>query len=291
MADVGSRTRGRRMRYIGVSVVTGGLVGGVWGGVFSAHSEVRLATDVIGVSPLSVGLTVVDRVPPLDDAADGPNFDAGPSNGIVRQGDPVTYVIDLGVGDDSLSDVVITLPVPQGFTVESVPDYCDDGSGFDEIGLRCHIGDLEAGRYFTRTVTMIAGPRIETDRLVIAATVTAHGGAVRVVSNEATAWVSTPAGICDPHGSPVADRAAILSDPAPADGRISGLVTAGPAKAVEIDGVDQCGHTITRTVTPVDGRFSFVGLLPGTYRITLDGRAPVNLVLQPGAMAVDGLTF
>lgn len=132
MAGVGSRTRGRRMRYIGVSVVTGALVGGGWGGVFPAHSEVRLATDVIGVSPLSVGLTVVGGVSPFDDAADGPNFDAGPSNGIVRQGDPVTYVIDLGVGDDSLSDVVITLPVPHKATdppnSDKVPAHAPSGT-------------------------------------------------------------------------------------------------------------------------------------------------------------------
>ncbi len=58
-----------------------------------------------------------------------------------------------------------------------------------------------------------------------------------------------------------------------------------------IDGVDQCGHATARTVKPFEGHFSFVGLLPGTYRVTVDGRAPVDVVLEPGAMAVGGLTF
>ena len=69
-----------------------------------------------------------------------------------------------------------------------------------------------------------------------------------------------------------------------ADGRITGVVTSGAADSVLIEGADQCGHAIARSVTPVDGYFSFVGLLPGTYRLTVDGRAPVQIALGPGAM-------
>ncbi|XGU18991.1 hypothetical protein ACETU7_27370 [Rhodococcus sp. 3Y1] len=47
--------------------------------------------------PFAVELTVIDGAPPFD-PADGPGLDSGPSNGIVREGDPVTYVIDIGVG-------------------------------------------------------------------------------------------------------------------------------------------------------------------------------------------------
>ncbi len=72
-----------------------------------------------------------------------------------------------------------------------------------------------------------------------------------------------------------------------ANGTISGVVTSGPASTALIEGVDQCGHAIARSVTPFDGRFSFVGLLPGTYRITVDGRAPVDVGLYPGEMTVN----
>ena len=79
--------------------------------------------------------------------------------------------------------------------------------------------------------------------------------------------------------------------PVVADGRITGVVTSGAADSVLIEGADQCGHAIARSVTPVDGYFSFVGLLPGTYRLTVDGRAPVQIALGPGAMDVNGVTF
>ncbi len=202
----------------------------------------------------------------------------------------MTYVVDIGVRGNPLSDVVVQLPVPRGFVLPSVPDYCGDGSGVDEFGLHCLIGNLEADRYFTRTATMTAGKREDADGLSIAALVTADRGAARVRSDDVTVRVATTPGVCDPQGNSVGgrrDQGTAVS----ADGRISGLVTSGISEAVVINGVDQCGHAIARTVKPFEGRFSFVGLLPGTYRVTVDGRAPVDVVLEPGAMAVGGLTF
>ncbi|MFD6514625.1 hypothetical protein [Rhodococcus sp. NPDC060176] len=288
---VGLRPRAwrRGVRGIGVVVVTGALVVGAAAlGVLPVQSDVRLAAEG-EFAPFTVELTAIDGAPPFD-PTDGPGLDSGPSNGIVREGDPVTYVIDIGVRDQSLSDVVVQLPVPRGFTLPSVPDYCGDDSGIDEVGLLCRVGDLEAGRYFTRTATMTAGNRDDTDGLPIAAVVTADRGAVRVRSGDVTVRVSTTPGVCDPQGNSV-DGQTVQGNPVAANGQISGLVTSGISEAVRIDGVDQCGHAITRTVKPFEGRFSFVGLLPGGYRVTVDGRAPVDLVLEPGAMALSGLTF
>lgn len=155
---VGLRPRAwrRGVRGIGIVVVTGALVVGAAAlGLLPMQSDVRLATEGEFVPPFTVELTAIDGAPPFD-PADGPGLDSGPSNGIVREGDPVTYVIDIGVRGNPLSDVVVQLPVPRGFVLPSVPDYCGDGSGVDEVGLHCLIGNLEADRYFTRTATMTA---------------------------------------------------------------------------------------------------------------------------------------
>ncbi|WP_254664975.1 hypothetical protein [Rhodococcus erythropolis] len=265
------------------------LVGAAALGALPMQSDVRLAAEGESASPFTVELTAIDGAPPFD-PGDGPGLDTGPSNGIVRECDPVTYVVDIGVRGNPLSDVVVQLPVPRGFVLPSVPDYCKDGSGVDEFGLHCLIGNLEADRYFTRTATMTAGKREDADGLSIAALVTADRGAARVRSDDVTVRVATTPGVCDPQGNSVGgrrDQGTAVS----ADGRISGLVTSGISEAVVINGVDQCGHATARTVKPFEGRFSFVGLLPGTYRVTVDGRAPVDVVLEPGAMAVGGLTF
>lgn len=284
------RPRACARRVRGVVVVTGVLlVGAAALGALPMQSDVRLAAEGESASPFTVELTAIDGAPPFD-PGDGPGLDTGPSNGIVREGDPVTYVVDIGVRGNPLSDVVVQLPVPRGFVLPSVPDYCKDGSGVDEFGLHCLIGNLEADRYFTRTATMTAGKREDADGLSIAALVTADRGAARVRSDDVTVRVATTPGVCDPQGNSVdgrRDQGTAVS----ADGRISGLVTSGISEAVVINGVDQCGHAIARTVKPFEGRFSFVGLLPGTYRVTVDGRAPVDVVLEPGAMAVGGLTF
>ena len=284
------RPRACARRVRGVVVVTGVLlVGAAVLGALPMQSDVRLAAEGESASPFTVELTAIDGAPPFD-PGDGPGLDSGPSNGIVREGDPVTYVVDIGVRGNPLSDVVVQLPVPRGFVLPSVPDYCKDGSGVDEFGLHCLIGNLEADRYFTRTATMTAGKREDADGLSIAALVTADRGAARVRSDDVTVRVATTPGVCDPQGNSVGgrrDQGTAVS----ADGRISGLVTSGISEAVMINGVDQCGHAIARTVKPFEGRFSFVGLLPGTYRVTVDGRAPVDVVLEPGAMAVGGLTF
>lgn len=167
------RPRACARRVRGVVVVTGVLlVGAAALGVLPMQSDVRLAAEGESASPFTVELTAIDGAPPFD-PGDGPGLDTGPSNGIVREGDPVTYVVDIGVRGNPLSDVVVQLPVPRGFVLPSVPDYCGDGSGVDEFGLHCLIGNLEADRYFTRTATMTAGKREDADGLSIAALVTA----------------------------------------------------------------------------------------------------------------------
>ena len=72
------------------------MVGAAALGLLPMQSDVRLAAEGEFVPPFTVELTAIDGAPPFD-PADGPGLDSGPSNGIVREGDPVTYVIDIGV--------------------------------------------------------------------------------------------------------------------------------------------------------------------------------------------------
>lgn len=287
------RRYGRCRRGIGAGVAAVALVVGAAAfGAPATASDVRAAATSDTASVFTVGLTVFDGEPPSD-LDDGPGMDLGPSNGVVREGDSVTYVVDIGVGYTPLPEVVIDLPVPRGFTLSAVPEYCVDRSFVDEIGLLCRVGDVEPDRYVTRAVTMIAGasPESETGGVPVAVVVSADGGAVRARSGEVIVRVSARTGECDPYGIPLAGGALSPSGPVTADGRITGMVTSGAAESVTVEGVDQCGHAIVRSVTPVDGHFSFVGLVPGTYRLTVDGRAPVEIALEPGAMTVNGVTF
>lgn len=91
------RPRACARRVRGVVVVTGVLlVGAAALGALPMQSDVRLAAEGESASPFTVELTAIDGAPPFD-PGDGPGLDTGPSNGIVREGDPVTYVVDIGV--------------------------------------------------------------------------------------------------------------------------------------------------------------------------------------------------
>ena len=97
---------------VGAGIVAAGLTIGM--GAFAvpvAPSDVRAAASSGTTSGFTVGLAVFDGEPPFD-IDDGPGVDSGPSGGVVREGDSVTYVIDIGVGYVPLSEVVIDLPVP-----------------------------------------------------------------------------------------------------------------------------------------------------------------------------------
>lgn len=289
--EVRPNTCRRRIRGIAVGILAGAVVAGSGGlDLFGMPVPVRLVSEDESDPVVTVGLNVFDGIAPFD-SEDGPGLDSGPSNSIVREGDPVNYVVDIGVRGLPVRDALLHLPVPRGFSVTSVPDYCGDGSNLDDSGLSCRVGDLEPDGHFTRVVTMTAGPRSETDGLPVAAVVSADGGAVHVRSDEVTVRVATTAGVCDPRGVSVPGRAVIDAGPVQADGRISGLVTSGPAERVTIEGTDECGQAIVRSMKPFDGRFSFVGLVPGSYRLTVDGRAPTDVVVRSGAMTVDGVTF
>ncbi len=316
------RTYRRLIRVAGAVIVVGAAA--ITAGALPVRPDVRLAADRDHGPAFTVGLSAFDGAAPFD-SHEGPGRDTGPSNGIVREGDPVTYVVDVGVGEFALRDVEFELPVPRGFSAPFLPEYCRDGSGFyetdvDETVLRCRAGDLDAQRYFTRTVTMIAGPPPETEGLPITVRVSVDGGVHRMRSGGVTVRVTTAAaGVCDPFGVPTpglspqspspheasasntvvarlrgdigAEDLVTQQNSVEAVGRVSGQVTDGTAEAVSLDGTDRCGHVIARTVTPFDGHFSFLGLVPGTYRVTVDGRAPIIIDLTPGAIAVDGLTF
>lgn len=319
------RTYRRLIRAAGATVVLGAVVIGSGAfGVPPLGPEVRLAAEGDREPAFTVGLNVSDGTPPFD-PREGPERDTSPTKGLVPESYSTAYGVDIGVGDRALRDVEFTLAVPRGFALSSLPEYCGGGSGLFETGsgevvLRCRIGDLEPRRYFTGSVAMTAGVHSGASKSSISVQVTVDGGAHRMQSGEVAVRGTSPAaGECDPFGIPApvtapenlprlqapvggnsdvrpsevddAKDAARQKDSLSATGRVSGLVTDGAAEVVSLEGADRCGHEITRTVTPFEGHFSFLGLVPGTYRLTVDGRAPVMVDLTAESMVVDGLTF
>ena len=145
---------------VGAGIVAAGLTIGM--GAFAvpvAPSDVRAAASSGTTSGFTVGLAVFDGEPPFD-IDDGPGVDSGPSGGVVREGDSVTYVIDIGVG--------IRTAVGGGHRPAGAArihrdigfrSYCGDRSFVDEIGLLCRVGDVEPDRYFTRPVDHDRRPR------------------------------------------------------------------------------------------------------------------------------------
>lgn len=251
---------------LGVGVLGVGVLGATTGAAAAEPSE-----------PNRLTLTQFDGTP-LFDESDSDGMDSGPSNGMVRLGDTVTYILDVSVGDEPLADVQVNLPIPAalGLAPARVPTFCLPGSALvigehHRQSLQCRLGDLEPGTIITRAV------------LVRADTTTAVG----TVADPVTATLSSPSlpfplfsepvalrftgPNCDPRGTadpagPVEPAGAVR-----ADGRID-VHLADPHQKptpVGLTGHDSCGHRITRTVVSgPDGRASFAGLMPGRYQVS-----------------------
>lgn len=243
--------------------------------------------------PARFVLTQFDGTPPFEDT-DPAGADTGPSNGIVRVGDTVTYVLDITVGGTALTDTQVNLPIPDGLFPGRVPAFCQPGSALvvDESGrqsLQCRFGNLAAGTTVTRTVTARADATAvagTTEAPVIAALSSPTLTGPLLSKPVALAYAPASAG-CDPRGvpDPAGPPAGLaLPDVVRADGRITVTVTdpALAATPVDVTGTDSCGQRIERAVTPDQtGRAVFTGLLPGRYRVTV---APVG-VTSPSAGA------
>ncbi len=235
--------------------------------------------------PARFTLTQFDGTPPFADTE--PNgSDTGPSNGVVRVGDTVTYVLDIVVGQAALPDAQVTLPIPDGLSPGRVPQFCQPGSALvvDEAGhqsLQCRFGNLTAGTTVTRTVIARADAAVAGTSAapVIAALSSPALPGPLLAKPVALTYVETPAA-CDPHGIPDPAGAPVglaLPELVKADGHVTVTVTDPEfvAVPVTITGTDSCGHHIERAVTPTPaGQAVFAGLLPGRYRVVFVPTGP-----------------
>lgn len=69
-------------------------------------------------------LTVDSDGTPDWDPDDGPGNDSGPSNGIVRVNDIVTYRVQYAVNGDPAEATTLTVTLPQGMQIDTMPGYC-----------------------------------------------------------------------------------------------------------------------------------------------------------------------
>ncbi|WP_305092852.1 carboxypeptidase-like regulatory domain-containing protein [Prescottella sp. R16] len=233
-------------------------------------------------SPLpGVTLTQMDGTPPFD-PSDSTGGDADPSNGVVRSGDRVAFVVDIDPGTAGLRDAVVTIPIWQGLVLDAVPAFCGPGSTLLPAGvltvLTCDLGDLAPRKQTTRVVTATAsaaaGP--SSGAITTGVTLTGTSPLTLVTSNTTQlTFVARPEG-CDPAGAGAAQEPAErpTANRVQAVGRIADVVVddAGdpvPGAVVTLRGEDRCGDRIERRATASEsGRFAFVGLVAGLYTVT-----------------------
>ncbi|WP_430334852.1 carboxypeptidase-like regulatory domain-containing protein [Rhodococcus sp. ACT016] len=232
----------------------------------------------------AVTLTQMDGTPPFD-LGDGAGDDSGSSNGIVRSGDEVTFIVDIDPGTTGIADATVTLPLWRGLALESTPAFCGPGSGLAQAEvmsvLTCTLGDLAPHRQTTRAVTVTAssapGTVIDTS-----ATLTGTAPIMLVTSNTTRLEFARRPDGCDPGPAEAALDPAIrpTSNPVRATGQISDVVrdetgTPIPGAIVTLSGEDRCGNLVERQISASEsGWFAFVGLVAGRYRVTASNPAP-----------------
>lgn len=234
----------------------------------------------------TVTLTQMDGAPPFDPTGSvGGDSDA--TNGVVRSGDLVAFVIDIDPGPTGMSGASVTLPVWRGLELDTVPAFCGPGSDLVHTGvvsvLTCALGELAPGQPATRAVTVTASAAAAVPGAVIStsATLTATSPATLVTSNPTQLeFLPRPVG-CDAKDSAKEQLPHLQAseDRLDAGGRIADSVLDArgvpvPGAIVTLTGEDRCGDLIERRVTATEsGRFAFVGLVAGLYRVTASAPA------------------
>ncbi|MDH6679269.1 hypothetical protein M2284_003485 [Rhodococcus sp. LBL1] len=226
----------------------------------------------------TIALTQMDGTPPFDPST-SLGGDSGPSNGIVRSGDRVAFVVDIDSGATGIADATVTLAIWKGLSIETVPDFCRPDSRLVDAGvttvLTCTLGDLAPHARTTRVVTVDASAAPGT-AIATWATLSGTSPITFVMSNATRLqFAQRPAG-CDPRGVDAALDPAIRpsADAVRASGRIADVVldesgAPVPGAVVTLTGQDRCGDLINRQITASEtGHFAFVGLVAGVYHVT-----------------------
>ncbi len=276
----------------------------------TSGTEIEVAASSAPIP--TIALTQMDGTPPFDPST-SLGGDSSSSNGIVRPGDRVAFIVDVNPGTTGIADATVTLPIWKGLTLETVPEFCRPGSRLVDVGpmtvLTCKLGDLAPKARTTRAVTVDASPATVAPGAAITTTATLSGTSpVTFVMSNATElrFVQRPAG-CDPHGAGAALDPAIRPNlnGVQASGQIADVVvdesgTPVPGAVVTLTGQDRCGDIINREIaTDHTGRFAFVGLVAGLYHVSAsaprhDGADPrlsptVTVALSESDMMASGI--
>ena len=159
-------------------------------------------TATIAADRLSIGVAVAADGTPDNgtwSADNAPGNDSGPTNGIVRVNDTVTYRVEYAVSSGTADDVTLVLTFPKGMEITQVPGFCQAGSSItpptagtpalpltansiDELSeqtLVCKRGTVSAGTDSVSITTKVLNVVHQGQALpVVKAEMQAAGGAV-----------------------------------------------------------------------------------------------------------------
>lgn len=270
----------RRRRSVVVALTAAAAVATLaFRGIDTGGTDIETASSSVSVP--SVVLTQMDGTPPFD-PVDSSNGDSSSSNGLVRSGDNVAFIVDIDPGPTGLSGASVTLPLWKGLRLDTVPAFCGPGSGLVPAGvlsvLTCSVGDLAPHQRTTRAVTVTASAAAAAPEAALStsATLTATSPITLVTSNTTRlTFLPRPEG-CEPKEVSMGWDPAIRPIPNPIDasGQVADIVldengAAVPGADVTLTGQDLCGDLIERRITASEsGRFAFVGLVAGLYHVT-----------------------
>jgi hypothetical protein len=225
--------------------------------------------------------------------ADGPGADSGPTNGVVRTFDSVTYRVEVSSNDGPSTNETFQVRRPAGTTWAGVPNACTGaGSGIEDDVLTCNVGPLSEGETrATPVVLRVGGGLANGTPLAITGTVTADGStepgptmssptttvsaaprydlSKNVVTSQLTAGVTGPDGVTE--GIAIRYPIAVSWDPVvPGQGMlgferstgtfsfeddVSGMAggTRSQAQLLDLGGVPACGQNARGIIGQMPG--------------------------------------
>ncbi|WP_338887347.1 hypothetical protein [Rhodococcus sovatensis] len=227
--------------------------------------------------------------------------------------DTTTETLHIGINaGEPLLNPTLSILFPPGIAALGEPEICTDRWQVEAVGL----ASVEAGdgtgahifqtRRFTcqldgiaeNSAVSVAVPielSTSAEQLPVTATVVLRAGTIAL---DTVAFLASPteAGLvpCDPEGVSVAGIPGREATYSHAYGAISGSVSSEPhsdSTAVQLTGIDSCHQWIERTVpATTEGEYSFLGLLPGTYKVGIrDSSTAAAVALDTSNMTIADL--
>ncbi|RKR75651.1 SdrD B-like domain-containing protein [Frondihabitans australicus] len=166
----------------------GGLVAGL-ALIALAAPGIAAAPVPAGVIQLSIGVTA-DGSGPFS-ASQQAGGDTGPSNGIVRTNDTITYSVSVNSNDGHTDNETFSLTAPSGTTWAGVPAQClGPGSELSGSRLVCNLGTVESGNTRAVPAVLTVGDGLANGAVVAVEGVLTGDGAAPVSATSRSTTVS-----------------------------------------------------------------------------------------------------